>query len=264
MAPSNQNLSFPTNANASPGLAHGAPDGRPVSSFHQASRALHWLMAVGFLFMWLTGVLVTNVEGVPYFVEADLQGVIRDLHKSVGLTLLGLLILRAALRFIYPAPPLPAAIPPRERKWAHAGHLALYAAVVAACVTGYAIADLQDYGNAYFGIDLPAIFPVREVVAGWSVAPWSYVLHAVLAYGLLAMVIGHVFFVVLHTRRHSTRLLTRMLKYPGRDADGLLQKIVIGAGLAALVVVAFALRGFMTLGPSEEPRDYVSTTPFSR
>lgn len=239
----------------------GASD---TPSFHSVSRKLHWFMAIGFLLMWLSGVLVTNVEGVPYFVENDLQGVIRDLHKSIGLTLIGLLVVRAALRFIYPAPALPTVFSQRERKLAHTGHVALYVVIAVTCVTGYAIADLQDYGNAYFGLDLPALFPVQESVAGWAVAPWSYVLHALFAYGLLAMVIGHMVFVIIHTKSHRIDLLARMLKNQSVESKKLLKRLVMGVVVAALAIVGFAVRGFATLGPAEEPRDYISTTPFGR
>lgn len=230
--------------------------------YSATARTLHWLMAIGFALMWLTGVLVTNVEGVPFFTENDRQGVIRDLHKSIGLTLLALLVLRAGLRFVYPPPPLPDAIPTEERHHAHLGHVAIYATIVAACVTGYAIADVHEYGNAYFGIDLPQIFPTTERVLGWSSTPWAYVLHAALSYGLLALIVGHVAFVVLHRRRHGVQLLSRMTQLPKERADPVLKRIAVGVGAFGVLVIVFAALALFTLGATEEPRDYRTTTPF--
>jgi cytochrome b561 len=233
--------------------------------YSRAARVLHWLMAIGFALMWATGVLVTNVEGVPLFTnEDDLQGAIRDLHKSIGLTLLGLLVLRAGLRVLVPPPLLPAAIPAHEQRRAHAGHFAIYAMVVVACITGLAIADVQEYGNAYFGIELPQLFPTTERVLGWSVNPWIYVLHAIFVYGLLALVVGHVLFVALHRNKHGVALLNRMLALRSAREDVALKRLVRGAtGFAALIAVLAAV-AFATLGPTEEARDYVRTTPFSR
>jgi cytochrome b561 len=228
------------------------------------ARSLHWLMAVGFLLMWLTGVLVTNVEGVPFFTENDRQGVIRDFHKSIGLTLLALLVLRAGLRFVYPAPALPETIPAVERHRAHLGHVAIYSTIVIACITGLAIADVHEYGNSYFGIPLPQLFPTTETIAGWSSTPWVYVLHAIVAYGLLALILGHVAFVVVHRRKHGVQLLGRMLRLQPDRADKILAKLAWSvAGLAGVIVV-FATAAFVTLGPTEEPRDYITTTPFYR
>jgi cytochrome b561 len=221
-------------------------------------------MAVGFALMWLTGVLVTNVEGVPFFTENDRQGAIRDLHKSIGLTLLALLVLRLGLRFIVPPPPLPAAIPAPERRHAHLGHIAIYAVIVAACVTGYAIADVHEYGNAYFGIGLPQIFPTTERFLGWSSTPWAYVLHAALSYGLLVLIVGHVVFVAIHRRKHGVRLLLRMLAIPTERADGALRKLTWTVGGLSAAIAFFAILAIVTLGPTEEPRDYITTTPFGR
>ncbi|VFR32597.1 Cytochrome B561 [plant metagenome] len=219
-------------------------------------------MAIGFALMWLTGVLVTNVEGVPYFVDEDRQGVIRDLHKSIGLTLLALLIVRLGMRLLHASPPLPAAIPQAERRVAHAGHVALYVTIVIACVTGFAIADLHEYGNAYFGIELPQIFPTSEWVAGWAATPWSYILHAIFAYGLLALVVGHVAAVWLHARAHRVDLLPRVLSRAAKSPGRMLVRLSFVGGSVLAVVVIFAIRGFVTLGPQEEPRDYRTTTPF--
>jgi cytochrome b561 len=235
-----------------------------AARYSRLARALHWLMAIGFVLMWLTGVLVTNIEGVPFFTENDRQGVIRDLHKSIGLTLLGLLILRAGLRFIYPAPALPAEIPVNERKRAHLGHVAIYVIIIAACISGYAIADLHEYSNAYFGIALPQIFPTTERVLGWWSTPWAYVLHAILAYGMLALVIGHVLFVLLHRRRHGVQLLTRMLHLSNEAADRILPRLVRTTLLLGAITILLATIAFVTLGPTEEARDYLSTTPISQ
>lgn len=239
--------------------ATGAPE---PTAFHVSIRTLHWAMAIGFVLMWLSGVLVTNIEGVPYFVEGDRQGLIRDLHKSLGLTLLALLCLRLGLRLWHKNPALPSTISPSGRKAAKAGHIALYAAVVLACMTGLAIADLHEYGNAYFGIELPQIFATREHVAGWAVTPWSYVAHAILAYGLLALVVGHVAAVWLHARSHKVNLLPRVLSRAGRNPRPALTRVVLVALGISVLVTLLAVRGFVTLGPLEEPRDYKQTTPF--
>jgi cytochrome b561 len=251
----------PTNV---PSMGADPYDASRAERYSAIARGLHWLMAIGFALMWLTGVLVTTIEGVPLFAENDRKGAIRDLHKSMGLTLLALLVLRLGLRFVYPPPRLPAAIPAQEQHHAHLGHAAIYAVIVAACVTGYAIADVHEYGNAYFGIDLPQIFPTTEQVLGFSSTPWAYVLHAALSYGLLALVLGHVTFVVIHRRRHGVQLLPRMLATPAERADGALRRLAWTAGSFAAAVLFFAILAIVTLGPTEEPRDYITTTPFGR
>lgn len=248
-----------------PAMQPIAPPSEDTSvTYHRHIRVLHWAMAIGFVLMWLTGVLVTNVEGVPFFVAEDRQGVIRDLHKSIGLTLLALLVVRVGFRLLHPTPGLPQAIPRTERRIAHAGHIALYFTVVFAALTGFAIADLHEYGNAYFGIELPQIFPTREQVAGWSATPWSYILHAVFAYGLLTLVIGHVAAVWLHARSHRVELLPRVLARSSKAPMPFLRRLSVMAACVIAVIVVFAVRGFVSTGEQEEPRDYRTTTPFHK
>jgi cytochrome b561 len=230
--------------------------------YHRSARTLHWLMAIGFVLMWATGVFVTNVEGVPYWIENDRQGIVRDIHKSIGLTLLALLLVRIGLRFMHRPPELPRMIPSPDRRMAHIGHLAIYLTIVMACISGYAIADLHEYGNAYFGIDLPQIFPAMERVAGWASTPWAYVLHAIVSYGLLLLIIGHVAFVVIHKYRHGADLLPRMTAATEERSEPVLSRLVMIVAAITLVIAFFAVRGFVTLGPQEEPRDYITTTPF--
>ena len=232
-------------------------------SYHRAIKVLHWAMAVGFVFMWLSGVFVTNIEGVPFFVENDRQGVVRDLHKSVGLTLLGLLLIRFGFRLAFRPPALPDRIGSTERRLAHLGHIAIYATVVAASLTGLAIADVHEYGNAYFGIALPQVFPTTQTIAGFESTPWAYVIHAVFAYGLMVLVLGHVLSVVLHRRLQNVDLLPRMVTARPERSGAILRGLFAGVIVVALIVSVFAVRAVLTVGPLEEPRNYIETTPFA-
>lgn len=234
----------------------------PYETYHRAIRFLHWAMAAGFVFMWFSGVFVTNIEGFPFWAENDRQGVVRDLHKSVGLTLLGLLVVRFGLRLFYKPPSLPERVGPTERRLATMGHLALYGTVVAASLTGLAIADVHEYGNAYFGIALPQMFPVTDTIAGFSSTPWAYVIHAVFAYGLLVLVIGHVASVVLHRTMQKVDLLPRILPAGSQQSGAVLRGLTMSVTGMALLVSFLAVRAIVTIGPLEEPRDYITTTPF--
>ena len=61
--------------------------------YHLAARLMHWIMVVGFVFMWGCGYAMTSL------VEDDspLEEFLFDLHISVGVTLLALLVLRIAI-----------------------------------------------------------------------------------------------------------------------------------------------------------------------
>lgn len=211
-------------------------------------------MALGFVFVWLSGVLTINLEGLGTPGGDALQSTVRNLHKSVALTLLLLLVVRLAARVLLGTPALPQHMAKRERHAAHWGHAAIYLLIVLIALTGLAIADLQGFGNKYFGIQLPALYPVVASVAGWSVDPWSYVVHAGLAYGLLVLIGVHVAAVYLH-RRQGLGLEARMTG-PSRFARIWVDMAAALFVLTLLTAAVGALRGHLTLGPAEIPRNY--------
>ena len=90
---------------------------------------LHWLIAV------LIGINVTLgllAESLP---DAWIRPAI-DSHKSIGLTVLGLVVLRILWRVTHAPPPLP-----RYSAWektaSHLAHFALYVMIVALPLTGW-------------------------------------------------------------------------------------------------------------------------------
>ena len=102
----------------------------PLRRYTRVAAVLHWLIAV---------LIAINV-GLGLTAEEFPDGWIRpmiDLHKSIGLTVLGLVLLRILWRLSHPAPPLPAAYPPLERAGAHAAHAALYVLILLLPLSGW-------------------------------------------------------------------------------------------------------------------------------
>jgi cytochrome b561 len=91
---------------------------------------LHWLVAVLILCNVALGL---SADWVP---DAWARPVI-DTHKSIGITVLGLVLLRILWRATHPAPPLPADYPRWERWFAHGAHLLLYAVMLALPLSGW-------------------------------------------------------------------------------------------------------------------------------
>ena len=123
--------------------------------YHLAARLVHWIMAAGFVFMWGCGYAMTTL------VEDDspLEELLFDLHISVGVTLLALLVARIAIRMIHRPPPLPEAIRGVERTAAHLGHAALYALPALVIAVGWAQIDFGGHGVQWFGVEMPGVFP---------------------------------------------------------------------------------------------------------
>ena len=149
-----------------------------------SARLMHWLMALGFVFMWGCGYAMTTL------VEEDspLEEFLFDLHISVGVTLLALLVARIAIRLAYRPPPLPEAIRALERTAAHLGHAALYALPALVIAVGWAETNFGGHTVQWFGVEMPKVFPET----GEALQDLSADVHKWLAYTMLAIAAGHV------------------------------------------------------------------------
>ena len=152
--------------------------------YHVSARLIHWIMALGFVFMWGCGYTMTTL------VEEDspLEEFLFDLHISVGVTLLVLLLARIAIRVAFTPPPLPASIRGLERTAAHLGHAALYALPALVIAAGWAETNFGGHTVQWFGVELPRIFPET----GEGLQDLSADVHMWLAYTMLVVAAGHV------------------------------------------------------------------------
>ncbi|HEY5861915.1 MAG TPA: cytochrome b/b6 domain-containing protein, partial [Casimicrobiaceae bacterium] len=76
----------------------------PSDRYTRTAIALHWIIALAVIAQFTWGWVMLTIPKQPPGLRADAF----NLHKSVGLTILALMILRALWRWRHPAPPLPA------------------------------------------------------------------------------------------------------------------------------------------------------------
>ncbi|CAN5219421.1 cytochrome b [soil metagenome] len=102
----------------------------PIQRYTRIAMLLHWLIA---LLILINVVLIWSVDLLP---EDSIRPVI-DAHKSFGITVLGLMLMRLLWRATHRPPPLPSAYPPAEKIAAHAAHVALYAVMLGLPLSGW-------------------------------------------------------------------------------------------------------------------------------
>ena len=118
------------------------------------ARLLHWLIAALVLLMIPLGFVIANEWGGPA------QQFLYNLHKSIGATLIPLVVIRMLYRLTHPAPPLPSDIPAIQRFAAHATHWALYVLILVQPIVGYIMTSAYPAPVPFFGLfNLPAIWP---------------------------------------------------------------------------------------------------------
>ena len=154
---------------------------------------------VAILMHWISALCVLGLLGMGLLmVHGDLAPMRRfqlyQSHKSVGITVLVLTLLRLAWRLGHKPPPHPEAMPARERRAASAAHLTLYGLLVGLPLAGWAVVSLSSFNipTVLFGqIPLPhlQLSGLFDQAAGEAVMKR---VHAYSAWFLGSLVVLHV------------------------------------------------------------------------
>lgn len=123
----------------------------PVERYNRTAILLHWIIAALVVAMIVLGQVMTEVpRGTP------LRGELFNFHKSLGLLVLALVVVRLAWRLTHRPPSLPIDVPPWNRRLANLTHIAFYVLLLAQPLLGYVASSFGKYGVKFFGLALPA------------------------------------------------------------------------------------------------------------
>jgi cytochrome b561 len=111
---------------------------------------LHWTIALVLVGQFVWGWAMQEIPKSPPGLRAGAFNV----HKSIGLCLLGLMLLRLGWRLAHPPPALPA-LPLWQTRLATSTHVAFYVALIAMPLAGYLGSVWSGYPIRWFGITLP-------------------------------------------------------------------------------------------------------------
>ena len=177
------------------------PPPREVAAYDPGLRTLHWLMAALIFVALPLGVWASLLpSGDAMRVE------ILFFHKSIGVTVFGLIALRIVWRLIVGAPAYAEPLGKVIRVASRAGHLALYALMIAMPVSGYLGSTAGGRAVSWFGLfELPRLVAKDRSLA--VAASWA---HLVFAWMLAFVLAAHLGAVVWHAMIKRDSVLTRM------------------------------------------------------
>jgi cytochrome b561 len=169
--------------------------------FTRTAMLMHWLIALLLLgqfgFGWL-------LEGIPR--DTPARGYYINLHKSTGLVIGALIVLRIVWRLTHRPPPLPKSMPSWQQRAARISHIAMYACMLTMPLSGYLASNFSKHGIKFFNL------------VKW--APWGpddkliYTIfnqtHKVTAALLATLITLHLLAVAKHTLIDRDHLLARM------------------------------------------------------
>lgn len=168
------------------------------AQFTVVSRILHWLTAILVFSGLLIGFFMVNSV-------ADYETLLM-IHKSIGVVVLVVMVIRVGNRIRHRPPALPATVGRVERLIVVGSEMAMYALLLAQPLVGWAMVSAAGRPVIVFGsVHLPGIAPVNLTV--FSALRET---HSVLAYLLVAVIAAHVSAVLLHTITLRDGMLRRM------------------------------------------------------
>ncbi|MDO6459568.1 cytochrome b [Granulosicoccaceae sp. 1_MG-2023] len=166
------------------------------------SRSLHWLSALFVFGLFAVGYYMT---GLGYY--DPLYHTLPWWHKSFGLLLMALVIVRLGYRAKITTPPPEPGHSRFEKRAAALTHALLYLLILAIGISGYLISTAEGKGIVFFGwFEVPALsrpFDGQADIAG--------LVHLWLAWSLIALVAIHAAGALKHHFIDRDNTLKRML-----------------------------------------------------
>jgi cytochrome b561 len=167
---------------------------------------LHWLVVILLIVQFL---LAYAAEDLPLGVD---KLAVLARHKSFGLTIFALAVLRVGWR-IFDRPPPPPPMPGWKRMAALLTHWGMYAVLFALPLTGWTMSSAANYPVSWFGlIQLPDLVATSD-----SLHETLHDIHEVLADTLLILAGLHVLAALKHQFIDRDGLLLRMLPWTVRQ-----------------------------------------------
>ena len=171
-----------------------------VAVFHPLVRTLHWLMALLIFVALGLGVWSTQLP------KGDARSEVLFVHKSLGVAVLALIVVRVLARLVLGTPPYAAALGRLTDAASKGAHLLLYALMIALPLSGYVMSSAGGHDVSFFGLfALPPIVGQDKGLGRQAAEA-----HELLAWAIGVVLVLHMAAVVWHAWFKRDTVLTRM------------------------------------------------------
>lgn len=170
--------------------------------YSTVSLILHWTVAI------------LAIAQIGLIMAADHEGPNRGLwmmlHKSGGMTILALTLVRIAWRLKHPAIPLPASTPRWQRLAARTTHVGFYVVLLVMPLTGWLAGSAAGRGFEWYGL---FDFPLLPIGGGRETAGMMMDIHGAVVKGLYLLIALHILGALKHHFMDRDGVLARMVPF---------------------------------------------------
>lgn len=165
------------------------------------AQLFHWLVVVGITLQYVWAWRADETDSIRLEYQLIVQ------HKSIGMTVLMLAVLRILWRLFNRTPALPDGMKPWERFAAAFTHWALYGLILCIPLSGWIYSSAAGYGAEFYGLlDIPDLVETSE-----SLEDVFRDIHDLLGTALLVVVGVHIAAALQHHFIKKDNVLKRML-----------------------------------------------------
>ena len=164
-------------------------------------RILHWTIALAVI-----GALI-GAQLFDWLEDGPLKNQVYFLHKSNGILILGLMILRVATRLKFGAPAPPAEMPGWQRKVSGATHFLFYGLLVLMPLIGWAATSAFPAPLPFFGLfEVPPLLGENK-----ALSEQLFEIHEIMGKVIIALIVLHIGAALHHAFIKKDAVLRRML-----------------------------------------------------
>jgi cytochrome b561 len=179
------------------------PNDTPPPRYGIVAQLLHWIVA-GLIVTQF--VLARTAQDLPLGMH---KLALLARHKSFGMTVLMLALLRLGWRLAHAPPPLPPSMTPLERFLARFTHIAFYVLLFAMPLTGWTMSSAKNYSVSWFGLfTWPNLIAPNE--RAFDVLRTT---HLVLSDALFVIAVLHILAALKHHFWNKDDVFLRMLPF---------------------------------------------------
>jgi cytochrome b561 len=173
----------------------------PTDHYPPTSKLLHWLIAACVLTTAPVAILMVRIG------EGPVQNTLYNLHKSLGVLILVLMVLRLINRLVAGAPVPDPKIEPWQHTVSSIVHGSLYVLLLAMPVVGYFANSAYGASTPFFGLfDLPPIVGHNE-----ALSTQLFAIHRWTGWLVILLALMHIGAALQHHFIHGDNVLRRML-----------------------------------------------------
>lgn len=173
-----------------------------TQSWGSVSKALHWIIVLLIINQW---VIVERAEQMKLSARIGALG----WHKSLGMTILALAVVRLVWRWANPVPSLVNETRSWERVLARISHVLLYGLIFALPLSGWMMSSAKNVPVSWF-----RQFQFPDLVGpNKALGEWLHDLHFLLFYSLVAVALLHAAGALKHHFIDRNDVLRRMLPF---------------------------------------------------